>query len=625
MSLAVDPVHSVKSIDPRVNFNRQKYLIQQGASQCSFRIVTSNNVSNNSVQFTCPPPNVNVAVDRKVFIEIPIEFTFTGKSPVPFIPGVPNLIKYGSLDALRSYPLSKICSTVQVVLNNFTVTTNISDYADALLHYNNELDTRCFELSGTPSMLDSMQNYSDFTLLGSGRNVLGRYGENSAENARGGYTGVSFVSTAIAGAGALTDTITEVFRAVIYEPLFISPLLFGQRESMGLYGIQTFDITLNFGDISYAWSHANVPGGVTDLTVAGTISGGAQAPRAHFNYLTPQVNQLLSPNCVYSYPYYSIDRYPTETGTSALAGGASSSVTSNNVQFSSIPRRVYVFLRRTPTSRNFTKTDTYARIDKVSINFNNKSGLLSSGSSFDLHHMSVRNGLKSSWDQWNGYQGSILCLDFARDMSLGPLEVPGVLGTYQFQIQVDYTNVNPFEPILYQCMIVAVSEGMFTVDKQTSMGQIGVVAPEEILNDNSIPIADYYAAMQGANFYGGAFMDTVKKYGKKALSGLNAVLPALSAAAPFLPGSVATVPALRLAEKYIPKLINAGATPDEAQKLTGSGYGEADLKSLVRRMKAARGGAACGGSFVGSGLMGGAAMGGRLAGKQRMQRRLQGL
>jgi hypothetical protein len=622
MSLAVDPVHSVKSIDPRVNFNRQKYLIQQGASQCSFRVVNSNNVSNNSVQFTCPPPNVNVAVDRKVFIEIPIEFTFTGQSPVPFVPGQPNLIKYGSLDALRSYPLSKICSTVQVVLNNFTVTTNISDYCDALLHYNNELDTRCFELSGTPSMLDSMQNYSDFTELGSARNVLANYGENSTENARGGYSGVNFVEVAVDG---VTGVITEKWLAIIYEPLFISPLLFGQREQMGLYGIQTFDITLNFGDISYAWSHAETPGGVTGLTVAGSILAGTRAPRAHFTYLTPQVNQLLSPNCVYSYPYYSIDRYPTDAGTNGILPRASESISSNNVQFSSIPRRVYVYLRRSPLERRFTKTDTYARIDSVSINFNNKSGLLSAGTSFDLYHMSVRNGLKCSWDQWNKYQGSILCLDFARDMSLGPLEVPGVLGTYQFQITVNYTNVNTVETIKYQLMVVSVSEGMFTVDKQTSMGQIGVVAPEEILNDMSIPIADYYSAMQGANFYGGAFMDTVKKYGKKALSGLNAVLPALSAAAPFLPGSAVTVPAIKLAEKYIPKLIDAGATPSEAQKIVGSGYGDADIKGLIRRMKMSRGGAACGGGLIGGAALGGATLGGRMAGKQRMQRRLQGL
>lgn len=622
MSLAVDPLHSVKAIDPRVNFDRQKYLIQQGASQVTFKNIISTSFSNSSIQFTCPPPNVNVAVDRKVFIEFPVRLTFQGALANGLNPSPTNrLIQIGSTDGPRSYPMSKVCSTIQVVLNNFTATTNIGDYSDALLHYNNELETRCFELSGTTTMLDSMQAYSDFTTLGSARNVLASYGENSAENARGGFTGATFVSNS----GTPLNCI-EIWDVTVYEPLFISPLLFGQRESMGLYGIQTFDITLNLGNLSYVWSHADVPGGNTVNSCTGDI---VNAPKALFSYLTPQVNQLLSPNCVYTYPYYSIDRYPT--AQEQLAPGAKREASSNNVQFSSIPRRVYIFLRR-PTAigmpldghSTFRTTDTYAKINKISVNFNNKSGLLSGASSFDLYHMSVRNGLQCSWDQWNRYQGSVLCLDFARDMSLGPLEVPGVLGSYQFQVTVDYTNLSP-DTIKHTLMIVSVSEGVFTVDKQTSMGQIGIVAPEEVLNDQSIKMADYYMSMKGANFYGGAFMDSVKKYGKKALSGLNSILPALSAAAPYLPGSAVTTPALKLAEKYIPKLIGAGATESEARKIVGSGYGEGDLKHLIRQMKMRRGGSACGGGLIGGSALGGSALGGKMASKQRMQRRLGGM
>lgn len=621
MSLAVDPLHSVKAIDPRVNFDRQKYLIQQGASQVTFKNIISTSFSNNSIQFTCPPPNVNVAVDRKVFIKFPVRLTFQGALANGIPPSPTNrLIQIGSVDGPRSYPMSKVCSTIQVVLNNFTATTNIGDYSDALLHYNNELETRCFELSGTTTMLDSMQAYSDFTTLGSARNVLASYGENSAENARGGFTGATFVSNS----GDELNC-TEIWDVTVYEPLFISPLLFGQRESMGLYGIQTFDITLNLGNLSYVWSHADVPGGNTVNSCTGDI---VNAPAALFSYLTPQVNQLLSPNCVYTYPYYSVDRYPT--AQDVLAAGATNNVQSNNVQFSSIPRRVYIFLRR-PTMglapdgpASFRTTDTYARINKISVNFNNKSGLLSGASSFDLYHMSVRNGLQCSWDQWNRYQGSVLCLDFARDMSLGPLEVPGILGSYQFQVTVDYTNLSS-DNIKHTLMIVSVSEGVFTVDKQTSMGQIGIVAPEEVLNDQSIKMADYYMSMKGANFYGGAFMDSVKKYGKKALSGLNSILPALSAAAPYLPGSAVTTPALKLAEKYIPKLIGAGATESEARKIVGSGYGEGDLKHLIRQMKMRRGGSACGGGLIGGSTLGGSALGGKMASKQRMQRRLGGM
>lgn len=599
MSLAIDPLNSVKALDPRVNFARPKYLIQQGASQNTFKDVISTSFNNSTIQFSAPPPNVNVAVDRNVVVKFPIRLTFTGTSVGP------TLLQLGSNDAPRSYPMSKVCSTYQVVLNNNTVTTNISDYADALLHYNNDIVSRQYHMGGTPSMLDQMINYSDYATLGSNRNVLANYGENAAENARGGFSGVQVVSD---------NGTTAVVDLVVYENLFISPLLFGQRDSMGLLGIQTFDITLNLGDLSRAWSHCSLGESITAVVGSIPLDNYWGLPTVSFNYLTPQINQLLDPEQVYVYPYYSIDRYPTNIGS--IAGNGTSTVSSNNIQFSSIPRRVYVFVRRQNADQSYATTDTYARINSVSVNFNNKSGLLSGANSFDLWAMSVNNGLQSSWDQWNKYTGSVLCLDFARDMSLGPLEVPGVLGSYQFQINVNVKNLDS-SAINYSLYIVPVSEGSFTVNKQTTVAQIGIVAPSEILQDPNIPMADYYLALQGANYYGGAFLDTLKKFGKRALSGLHSALPALKAVAPFVPFGEFASPLLGLAEKYLPKLIDLGMPEEQAREVVGSGYSEPQIKALIKQIKARRGAGVIGGS------VGGGVIGGRMAPKRKMMQRLQ--
>lgn len=640
MSQSINPLKSAKVVDPRVNFNVPEYFIHQGASQMTYKTINAISYSGSSVQFTCPPPNVNIAVDRKVFITMTLELEFDTTDPA--------LLGIGSTSGPRSYPLSKICNNVSIAINNNTVTTNISDYADALLHYNNDQSVRQFELSRTPTMLDTMQDYRQFLSqpffrsqagpagrellgLGSARNPLASYGENSTENARGGFTGVVVPSASTGQNVKVLFTFTE--------PLFISPLLFGDRDSMGLYGIQTFDITLNMGNLKRCWSRA----AATDL--ADPASSGANLlnviikdnPKARFCYLTPQINQVLSSDSTYSYPYYSIDRYSTSAGSAPgdLDIPAVGSTMSNNIQFSSIPRRIYVFLRRTngdldsesvavppnvlTTYPVISKTDTYARINAVSVNFNNRSGLLSGALSEDLYHMSVRNGLKSSWDQWNKYQGSVLCIDLARDLSLGPIEAPGVLGSYQFSIRVDWEWVAPkvYDPVTFNFIpgpvvpldlyVVSVQEGTFVVKNQTTISQIGVVSASDVLNDPNVPVADYYLATMGTNYYGGAFMDTVRKYGKKALQGLNAALPTLSAIAPLLPGSTVSVPALKIAEKYLPKLIGAGVEEGEARKICGGGYSEEQIKTYIRHLK-------------GRGDVGGMVVGGRMAPKNRMAR-----
>lgn len=656
MSQAIVPIKSVKAIDPRVDFAVPDYLIHQGASDMSFRVVNAQSVSNASVNFTCPPPNVNVAVDRKVYIEMLLRLTFTGDSGDDARP----LIELGTNDGPRSYPLSKICNSISVILNNQTVTTTISDYADALLHYNNELNVRQFELSSTPSMLDTMQDYRQYVGcpeirelvnpsepeflpppaapntpnpayrvtkqslgLGSARNPMASYGENSTENSRGGFSGVKVIE--------MTRT-RSVIDLTIIEPLFLSPLLFGDRDSMGLYGIQAFDITLNMGTLSRCWSHVPPPVGTT-LTGLDVQLSGQTSCKAHFCYLTPQINQILSPDSTYSYPYYQVERFQTDI--SAQNPGSSFSATSNSLQLATIPRRVYVFARRKNANQitgtnPYQTSDTYARLDSIQVTFNNRSGLLSTAQSYDLYHMCVRNGLQSSWDQWNKYQGSILCIDAARDMSLGPLDAPGVQGQYNFYFTANFTDLRPNiysavglpnapplpDPMEYTLFVVTVSEGAFTVKQQTTIQQIGIVSPADVLNDPSIPRADYYNAMRGANFYGGAFMDTVKKYGKKALVGLNSVLPALSAAAPFLPGSAITGPVIKGLEHLLPKLIGAGLSESEARKICGGSYSSTQIKEYIRHLK--------GRGVTGGSMIGGADVGGRMASKNRLARHLRG-
>ena len=75
-------------------------------------------------------------------------------------------------------------------------------------------------------------------------------------------------------------------------------------------------------------------------------------------------------------------------------------------------------------------SDNFASIENVSINFSGVSGILASAQHYELYRLSVDNGLKMTYSQWRHYTGSVLCLDFAKNMGLRPNQCVSMLGTY---------------------------------------------------------------------------------------------------------------------------------------------------------------------------------------------------
>src|SRR6266436_4091577 len=110
MSLAVDPVQIVQCMEPRTKvLNKRQYAVLKGAQTVSWKPNISSSFSSTSIQFTAPPPNPGILIDRKVMLGIPIELTFNGPT------GEGNLVTPGNgLDAPRAYPLSQIITNAAV-------------------------------------------------------------------------------------------------------------------------------------------------------------------------------------------------------------------------------------------------------------------------------------------------------------------------------------------------------------------------------------------------------------------------------------------------------------------------------------------------------------------------------
>lgn len=239
------------------------------------------------------------------------------------------------------------------------------------------------------------------------------------------------------------------------------------------------------------------------------------------------------------YNYWDVQRYPTSIG--AYLPDEIRRVSSQNIQLQSIPRRIYLFARRTNASRSFNDCDAYLGIEGISINWNNRSGLLASATKQDLYKISRKNGCYLSWNQWSGENmffasggtndringvGSILCLEFGTDIGLLDVESPGLDGTYQLQIDVTFKNFNQTNDLICDFYIVTISEGVFTIQDNRSISQIGVISRQDILDSQTSPQVDYYDVrrVQGLGDFFGAVGD-VGRFGRNILEGIKKYAP----------------------------------------------------------------------------------------------------
>lgn len=537
MSLALNPLKVVKVYDPRVDLNAEEYYADLcGGAEVTYKPFISTSYSNSSASFTCPPPNPSIIVDKTPILIQPVQFSFTGDDQ-----GRP-LLQQG-YDAPRSMPLARNMATLQVTPNNTTASIILFDVASGLFRYHNQqnINIKDYDWSMTPSALDMYQNYQDG--IGSNLNPLGSYASSTAfQKLRGSFAPEA---TNIDGTAYSNTNTSAKVTYIFAEPLFLSPFSFGHDMSKGFIGLQTLDIIITWNsDLAQMWSHGDNP--LSTPPVFNSVSVTLGQPTLMFKYITPK--ELFPLPKSVSYPYYIVDRYPTTTNASVAVNDAIQ-FSSSNIQLQSIPRRMYIYARQQNQYLSYYSTDTFMAINNISLNWNNRQGLLSSASQQDLYKISVKNGYSGSWEEWSGYtyvpfvpdsgeptyigtSGSVLCLEFGTDIGLRDTEAPGMLGTYQLQINVNCTNCNQLatlpipagmnslgealRPTLY---IVVVSEGIFTIENNRSIAQIGVISKDDILNSQQQAGINYnmVMAMQGA----GDFFGKLKRISKDVVRGIK--------------------------------------------------------------------------------------------------------
>jgi hypothetical protein len=241
MSLAIDKLNPITVHDPRVLNMPRIYPVLKGASDVLYKAFTTTSISSSSINFSCPPTSQNVWVDRRVHFQCPVRITVTAT-------GVNSgvlLFNYQQV-GIRSFPLMKSLDTMQLTLNNQSVSVNISDIISATEHFNIDRKLKALDYSKCPTYgCCQSQQFSD--LYGANRSPLNIYSSGMDDLAPAAFP-FTIVSQTNNNAGAGVSTATSVLDFISCEPIFLSPLFWGcfAHDDSGFFGLRTFDMTLNF-------------------------------------------------------------------------------------------------------------------------------------------------------------------------------------------------------------------------------------------------------------------------------------------------------------------------------------------------------------------------------------------
>lgn len=499
-TIGIANVPITKILEPRAQIdNEKRYMVLEGIQDVVWNPTPATGINGGaippSIVFNCPPPSPYNIVSRLVYLYFPIRMTVTGTAnPAP-------LLLWGSADGFRNTPIQQIISNIELKVNGTSVTIPTNRMNNALswlTMYGENADLR---YSMTPCMLDQFQNYNDFTQTaqnngasgGSARNVLANYGESQFNAPRGGFPVVL---------GGLNSGTTMTVDAVLVEPLMISPLL-ALDDGPGLIGVQNMYVTLSIGNVARMFAHNSTLNPNVISSVAVSFNS---PPQLLFQYLTP--NELVTPfykSVPYVYPYFELIPYITSFGSN-IAPNASNTVTANNIQLSTIPKTLIIWVGQSYNDLSYNLPDSFFGITQLQIQFEGKSSTFTSATQQDLYRMSVKNGYKGSWAQFSKYTGSVLVINLGSDIGLYPNEAPGLGGTYQLRITVTAVNLNQSQNLNAELNVIACSEGAYSIFQNRVIAEIGIFSKADVMNaklDRSLNYNNFKKmAPYGGDFFG---------------------------------------------------------------------------------------------------------------------------
>lgn len=545
--------------DPRIVQTQPKYAVEKGAQSITNVNVKSQTADLSSVQFNVQVPSENVFIDRAVrwsatqVVSVTLTADVSGGSDFPAGTDLSGLL------APAAFPLHQSVSQMSATINDATVTVNTKDVLPQILRLADLADSR--RQRTCPTMLDRYAQYPDSRVVKNTPLLTWDETTSSDEVPNGGFEGWAYCKAdgtlpadnelvggvryrrgvpTLEAATADGVAVTLYVRWTSTELLVLPPFLFAaERElSTGLFGVQNFQVQMNMApnpsrslraSSETTLLAANGDFGRFAVGAPAWVSPGAYGmfltqPILQVQFLTPSLSLPLPPKSIV--PWMEYPRYITsQAGLVAVTNILSPTVTtlqSQTITLPNIPDLIMIYAKKQTYS--VTDCDFVLPVSKISINFDNFSGLLANHSQEELYKMSVDNGVDMDFSEWAG-QGRVplsvsggagavkhggvlglcggpLVLRPGRDFALQEGQAAGLVGnfTLQFDLSVKNASSDAVNPDIY---VVPISSGFFETIKGSSRIIKGVLTEQDILGAPAqAPSADLHRPV-GAGMRGG--------------------------------------------------------------------------------------------------------------------------
>lgn len=583
------PVVTVK--DELLDWVQPVYTINAPSSLKSFNSQDIQTYSNSYINATLNLNSSDFVVDPAIIHLQPVTITVTGSSSQGN-----NLLLDGCF-ALRSNALYKACNTIECKLGSTSNTTNVGDVMSALERYNN-ISTEKFINNFGLSYLDQTQSYND--LIGAPRNPLGLFstGQDIVEP-RGSYP-ITIVSN--------TPT-SAVIQTTLRQLIPISPLVDKIRRdnnpAQGLSHLNniSFNITFYGNAANRMLSLADVrPSGdtltVTNLTV--------QIGQPVFSFVQIKSRNESIPR-VLAYPLVSQERYIFSLP--AIAQNANYLFNVSSFNLTRVPQSMVLYARPSnnallnSTSGVFIP-DAFAKLDQLVVQYDGQT-LFGQSIQENLYTMSVHNGLADTFTQFAGLPvvksannqtymypvGSVIKLEFGKDISLYPNTVIGSYNECAISLQVNVTNLSSYTTSMELYMVMLYSDVIELYDNNLAQISNIPVSHSDIVNSKSSEKV-HRVHMRSADVTGAGLFSSLGNLIRSPK--MMGVVKSLKTAF----GS----PAGKMARDAVKSALRSSGHPRIADTLHSVGFGDESMDGGRRRIMKKRGGARSGGAMSGGGF-----------------------
>jgi hypothetical protein len=515
-------VSKVSVVDPRIVQNKPVYAVEKGA--LSITNQTFQAIANSASQqtFQVQVPSENIFVDRAVdwVNTATVKVTVTRAATLNAI-----LVTPGVDFSLAPFPVTQSVSTMTATINDQTVTINAADVLPQVLRLADMAQTR--QQRTCPTMLDKYFNVQSAASFPN--SPVGSFGSqyDSSNAPNGAWADVSFSVAGLSqtGGGVVginaaglpfvqTAGTSGVYSFLVTfstaEKLVLPPFIFADDHelSTGLFGIQNMQFTMNFNEPTRSLRIANSASPLAKPVVA-WYSGANGSPFSsavvQTQFLTPSLDVPLPAKSIVRWSEF--PRYISPLSAASLVEGTAgkvATISSQTITLPSIPDLLIIYVKP-QTYPDCTLGDFSLPVTKISLQFDNFSGLLSNHSAYELYKMSVNNGLEMTWDEWSGSAwangaktalvGGPLVLRPGRDFALSTGQSSGLVGnfTLQFDLTVDNTvakwgvSDGDYAGRGVSIYTVTANSGFFETIRGSSRILKGVVTEQDIL---SAPMAE---------------------------------------------------------------------------------------------------------------------------------------